>query len=147
MQIGMCNGMPQRKRPTALGQADYYGVVANTAARIMALAKPGRTWIEGHLPFDTRQRGVYDVPHALEVDLLGGDTREVGTIRLEPRGWFNLKGLPKPTPIFEVRTRRAARRVSAYSARQHMLRGRWPVCLRAAEHWCCTCRSCGDGLH
>jgi class 3 adenylate cyclase len=99
----MCLGMLQRKRPTALGQADYYGAVANTAARVMALTQPGQIWIEGHLPFDTRHRRVFDVPHTLEVDLVARAAPGVGTIRLEPRGHFAMKGLPKPAPIFEVR--------------------------------------------
>jgi class 3 adenylate cyclase len=98
--------MLSRKRPTALGQADYYGVVANTAARIMGLTNPGCIWIEGHLPFSTRQKQVFGVRHAIEIDLLGGPKPEKGKIWLEPQGFFQIKGLPKPAPVFEVRCNR-----------------------------------------
>lgn len=95
--------MLQRKRPTAIGHADYYGVVANTAARMMALAPPGRTLIEGGLPFVHRHRWVHDVQHTLEVDLVDGDTLRRSTIRLLPLGRYDVKGLPTPVPIFEAR--------------------------------------------
>ena len=96
----------QRKRPTALGQADYYGAVANTAARVMAITKPGAICVEGHLPFGlTRHKQVYDVPHLLEVDLCDeeDDALSVGLIKLVPKGKFPMKGVPRPAPIFEVR--------------------------------------------
>jgi class 3 adenylate cyclase len=38
----MCWGYANSKKPLATGRADYFGVLANTAARIMALAQPGQ---------------------------------------------------------------------------------------------------------
>lgn len=99
----MCVGMLERKRPTPLGHADYYGVVANTAARVMALAPAGRVCIEGHLPFSPRHRYVYDLTHRLVVHLTDGGLPQRSAIRLVPRGHFSLKGLPAPVPVFEVR--------------------------------------------
>ena len=55
LQIGICYGKLQRKRPTAIGAADYYGVVANTAARVMGLAQPGQILIEGNLPLKLKR--------------------------------------------------------------------------------------------
>jgi class 3 adenylate cyclase len=100
LQVGLCYGLLQRKRPTAVGQADYYGVVANTAARIMAKASPGQILIEGHLPFTARVKDAYTLPHNFDVDVPG--SQRGGTILLVPRGHVRFKGLPKPTPLFEV---------------------------------------------
>lgn len=100
LQIGMCNGMLQRKRPTATGQADYYGVVANTAARVMALAEPGQVLVEGNLPFIregfNRHDKAYKVAVKLESEGMSGD------VTLAPHGTFKLKGLSRPTSVFRV---------------------------------------------
>jgi len=104
MQIGCCHGRLQRKRPTAMGTADYYGVTANTAARIMAKALPGQVLIDGHIPFLSRTREVFDEVHAMGVELRSASCSEkVGAVLLYPRGKHLLKGIRKPVPIFEVR--------------------------------------------
>eukprot|EP00878_Enallax_costatus_P046534 GHUV01056660.1.p1 GENE.GHUV01056660.1~~GHUV01056660.1.p1 ORF type:complete len:117 (-),score=34.02 GHUV01056660.1:161-511(-) len=42
VKVGMSYGMVNSKKPLNTGRADYYGVLANGAARVMALAAPGQ---------------------------------------------------------------------------------------------------------
>ena len=101
MQIGMCTGMLQRKRPTAAGHADYYGVVANTAARVMAQAKPGQVLGEGNLPFIRGDHTQYSKTHTVQVPARG--MQNDAQIELRPHGTAKLKGLAGKTHVFEVR--------------------------------------------
>jgi hypothetical protein len=97
-------GKLQRKRPTAVGQADYYGVIANTAARIMAKAAPGQVLIEGHLPFTKHDRSLCKIAHEMRVGLNTEDgCKGEATLTLKPLGRYQFKGLSFPLPIFEVR--------------------------------------------
>eukprot|EP00892_Ulva_mutabilis_P010800 jgi/Ulvmu1/8092/UM004_0331.1 len=103
-QIGCCFGKLQRKRPTAMGTADYYGVTANTAARIMAKASPGQVLIDGHLPFASRSREAHGEVHAMGVELRTAScTQKAGALVLYPLGRHLLKGIQNPVPIFEAR--------------------------------------------
>lgn len=86
-----------------MGTADYYGVTANTAARIMAKALPGQVLIDGHLPFSSRSREVHDEVHAMGVELQSASfSQKVGAVVLYPLGRHLLKGIRNPIPIFEV---------------------------------------------
>jgi class 3 adenylate cyclase len=96
----MCTGMLQRKLPTAVGQADYYGVVANTAARIMGKAAPGQVLVEANLPFTKGDPSQCQKSHSLHVMIEG--TNQGAEIELCPHGTFQLKGLATPTPTFLV---------------------------------------------
>lgn len=42
LRIGMAYGMVANQKPLNTGRADYFGVLANAAARVMALATPGQ---------------------------------------------------------------------------------------------------------
>jgi class 3 adenylate cyclase len=102
VQIGMCTGMLQRKRPTAVGQADYYGVVANTAARIMGQAKPGQVLLEGNLPFTHGDPAQCRKVHYVHVH--NYSSGKSASIELHPHGFVKLKGLEQSTPVFRVWT-------------------------------------------
>lgn len=47
MKVGISYGMVNSKKPLNTGRADYYGVLANGAARVMALAAPGQVRRQG----------------------------------------------------------------------------------------------------
>ena len=93
--------MLQRKRPTAVGNADYYGVVANTAARVMSRAKPGQVLVEANLPFTRGDPTKFSKKHTVQVGFRG--MTKVAEIELHPHGTAKLKGLEKATHMFEVR--------------------------------------------
>lgn len=42
VRIGMSWGMISSKKPLGTGRADYFGVLANCAARVMMMADPGQ---------------------------------------------------------------------------------------------------------
>ncbi len=42
MRAGIALGAPTSKAPLNTGRADYFGAVANLAARLMGLAAPGQ---------------------------------------------------------------------------------------------------------
>ena len=92
--------MLQRKRPSAIGQADYYGVVANTAARIMAHAKAGEVLLEANLPFTKGDPAQYQKTHVVHAS--AGSDGVSAKIELQPHGTFQLKGLASPTPILRM---------------------------------------------
>ena len=126
----MCYGHLQRKRPTALGQADYYGATANTAARIMAHAQPGQVLIEGNLPFHGSSHAAHKMAHTLLVNLSGQKATCIERMILQPMEPKRLKGLPNLTPIFRVR-----------------YRGSWlvqqcTVLLISADIWQCSVQAC-----
>mmetsp|Transcript_33172 Transcript_33172/g.93931 ORF Transcript_33172/g.93931 Transcript_33172/m.93931 type:complete len:1125 (+) Transcript_33172:118-3492(+) len=51
--MGLAYGRPASRKPLNTGRADYFGNLPNTAARVMALAKPGQFLIEGSAPWPT----------------------------------------------------------------------------------------------
>lgn len=103
-QIGCCHGKLQRKRPTGTGRADYYGVTANTAARIMSKACPGQTLIGGiALPSASYEAGGETNVVEFESSNVTASAQQPGIVRLLPLGRHLLKGIRKPVAIFEVR--------------------------------------------
>mmetsp|Transcript_19565 Transcript_19565/g.54401 ORF Transcript_19565/g.54401 Transcript_19565/m.54401 type:complete len:1642 (-) Transcript_19565:436-5361(-) len=53
VQMGCAYGRVASRKPLNTGRADYFGNLPNTAARVMALAKPGQFLIEGSAPWPT----------------------------------------------------------------------------------------------
>jgi class 3 adenylate cyclase len=66
--------------PVVASLGDYFGSPVNLAARLVAVAEPGRLLVDGQ------------VAHSLGPDW-----------RVEPRGARALRGFPDPVPTFEVR--------------------------------------------
>jgi adenylate cyclase len=45
IRIGMSYGMVSNQKPLNTGRADYFGMLPNGAARVMALATPGQVGV------------------------------------------------------------------------------------------------------
>jgi hypothetical protein len=93
VKMGLTFGVPQGKRPSAIGRADYQGPLLNTAAACLTVASPGQVLLGG------------------SDDLLDGEGKvkemtlnEPGwrPIHVEEMGTYQLRGVPNSVPLFTV---------------------------------------------
>lgn len=60
LRIGMSWGMVSNQKPLNTGRADYFGMLANGAARVMALATPGQVSMHHSFEQSMLMIGVHD---------------------------------------------------------------------------------------
>ncbi|KAF6259953.1 hypothetical protein COO60DRAFT_1700595 [Scenedesmus sp. NREL 46B-D3] len=132
VRIGMAYGFVNNKKPLNTGRADYFGVLANGAARVSALAAPGQVLVEAQNP--PLQRGKGDVPlknvgetllymrdlptdrsrskekNALravgdEFKALTPEEQEARAVGAKAVGYYVLRGLDSPRLVYEAHSR------------------------------------------
>lgn len=80
------------KEYTLAGRADYYGSLANLAARVAALAQPGQILVEGSSGFAESIRwNSQDHIGLLKLEPTGSNTSEEEDIELQLLGFYLLK--------------------------------------------------------
>ncbi|CAL8470951.1 g10493 [Coccomyxa elongata] len=113
VRMGMAFGRAQHRKPLNTGRADYYGALANLAARVSALAAPGQVLVEGSAGlrnepgWERRDDGWVLLPRPDNPkEASHGDV----PIELEQLGYYMLKGMDDAKLIFQAVTAELAGR-------------------------------------
>lgn len=106
VKIGMAYGKAGQKKPLITGRADYFGSLANVAARVMALARPGQVMIHSGTGFVSEEiewidqnYGILKFEKPLTFEEDGVD--EVA-IEISKMGMFLLRGVNELKLIFQA---------------------------------------------
>mmetsp|Transcript_30938 Transcript_30938/g.49762 ORF Transcript_30938/g.49762 Transcript_30938/m.49762 type:complete len:843 (-) Transcript_30938:1-2529(-) len=101
LYMGMQVGLPKGKRAPTTGRMDYYGPSVNKSARVAHSANGGQVLVTSDVLEDIKKAQQLDAKIFPE----GG-----GSFALRDLGWHGLKGIKRPTHIFEVLPRSLAAR-------------------------------------
>jgi len=92
VKMGLTFGVPQGKRPSAIGRADYQGPMLSTAAACVTVASPGQVLLGGEAPHNAEGQ-----PQEVALDEPGRRPIDVAAL-----GQFRLRGVDAYTPLFSV---------------------------------------------